>query len=230
MQGNDIKLSIGVILGSIVLVVGIVLVARVFDTPDSVATNETVGDATHVEGNPSSENTVVEFSDFQCPSCRAAYPELKRFVEAYKDQIRVVYRHFPLPQHQNSKPAAYAAEAASRQGKFWEAHDWLFDHQNEWAEATASAEYFYDKFGSDLGLEKEKFVIDYTSDEVRSAVQKDLEAANKLGANSTPTFFVNGKKQSGVMAFDDLVKQTNVTAVTTAPTAAAPTETVTPAP
>ncbi|NTV30522.1 thioredoxin domain-containing protein [candidate division WWE3 bacterium] len=228
MQGNDIKLSLSVILGSILLVAAIVFVARVFDRPDIVAVDQTVGESRPTQGNSNATTTIVEFSDFQCPSCKAAQPIVDKFMSDYRDQVKLVFRHFPLPQHQNSNAAAYAAEAADHQGKFWEVHDWLFTNQSTWSAVEVSGEYFYDKFGADLGLNKDQFLADYVSNDVRSVVDSDRSAANSLKVNSTPTFFINGKRFSGVTSYDDFVSASGVTPIAPTQTIDVPQESVAP--
>ena len=212
MEGSNLKLSIGVIVGSLVLIGGIVFAATALEKPTQVDVAETVGtvEGTNTQGNPESEIVIVEFSDFQCPACGAAFPEVKEFVEQYADQVQFVYRHFPLPQHGNARPAAYAAESAGRQGRFWEVHDWLFENQNTWSDATVDAEYFYDQLSEELELDRDRFVSDYQSNEVRDKVALDAADARGLGVNSTPTFFINGQKQSGVISYDQLVELTGV--------------------
>lgn len=210
-MSNEIKLSIGVIIGSLLLIAGIVFLARLVDTPDQVEVQETIGSAQHFKGNRDADITIVEFSDFQCPSCKAADPVIAQFVEDYGDQVNFVYRHFPLPSHDNARPASYASVAAGQQDKFWEVHNWLFENQMSWGEAEVDAEYFYDEFGEELALDREKFIQDYASDSVREIVSDDLAAGRALGVNATPSFFINGEKHAGVLSYDELVELTGVT-------------------
>src|SRR3989338_1671927 len=87
-----------------------------------------------IKGNPSSAVTLFEYSDFQCPACAAQYPLVKQVAEEFGEQIRIVYRHYPLTSiHRNAEEAAYAAEAAGKQGMFWEYHDILFEEQGSWS-------------------------------------------------------------------------------------------------
>lgn len=144
----------------------------------------------HVFGNSVSTITLVEYSDFQCPACRAAEPFVKDLQKDYGNRIRLVYRHFPLPQHQNAKAGAYAAEAASVQGKFWEMHDMLFDNQDAWAELPdPSAEFI--KYATTLGLNIEQFKKDSAASAIKDRVARDLNAGTAIGINSTPTFYLN---------------------------------------
>src|SRR3989344_2713566 len=98
----------------------------------SAVTVDAVSAEDWLKGNRDAQVVLIEYSDFQCPACAFYYPLLKNLTEEFGDKIAMVYRHFPLPNHQNAKPAAYAAEAAGRQGKFWEMHDMVFENQEEW--------------------------------------------------------------------------------------------------
>lgn len=211
---DDIKLSVGVIAGTLVLLAGIVLVVRLIDAPTDLNVNDTIGPRRNVIGSPEAPNVIVEFSDFQCPACAAVDRDVRGFIEEFGSSVSLEYRHFTLPQHANALPSAYAAEAAGNQGKFWEAHNWLFDNQSVWEDETTSAEYFYAQFGSSLGLDEERFVKDYNSDEVRQKVADDTSAASRLRLDSTPTFFINGKKQVGGINREGLIKLLGLTVTT----------------
>ena len=163
-----------------------------------------------VKGSPESKNILVEYSDFQCPACKSYHPMVKKLLEDHTDNVRVVYRHFPLPQHQNAKPAAYASEAAGQQGKFWEMHDVLFEHQEEWAEAGNAQDLFV-QYAASLGLDLERFKQERDSSAVKEQVEKDYDSGIINGINSTPTFFFNGQKiqPRSYKDFVDLVKKSS---------------------
>jgi protein-disulfide isomerase len=132
--------------------------------------------------------TIVEFSDYQCPYCAKAEPLVKSFVDVYPKNSRVVFKHFPLVSiHPNAMPAALAAAAAQKQGKFWEMHELLFANQHK-----LGAEQ-YNQFAKQLGLNVDKFEADMKSDEIKAAVQEDVKLAQQVGVRGTPTIFVNGK-------------------------------------
>ncbi len=152
----------------------------------------TVRQGDWVKGKQSAPVTVIEYSDFQCPACAAYYPLLKDLAAAYPEDVRVVYRHFPLLSiHANARLAAEAAEAAGEQGKFWEMHDLLFDRQSEWSEQrNASASFI--AYAKQLGLDEKRFESDMKSDRVRSRVSDSLAGADQLGLRGTPSFFLNG--------------------------------------
>lgn len=146
----------------------------------------------HTKGN----GTVIlmEYSDFQCPACASYSPAVKQLINDFPDQIKFVYRHFPLYQiHKNAKGASYAAESASNQGKFWEMHDLLFANQSSWGESN-DPEPLFREYAKSLTLNEETFVNDMKNKELRAGVDKDLMEGTSLGVNSTPTFFINGNK------------------------------------
>lgn len=144
--------------------------------------------------------TLVEFSDFQCPACGAFYPLVKQLEEEFKGKLKVVYKHYPLPQHQYALKAAEASEAAGAQGKFWEYHDLLFENQNDLSVGNLK------KLANDLGLNIEQFNNDLDSGKYASTVSEDIKLGNKLNVNSTPTFYLNGKKLI-LRNADDLKKE-----------------------
>jgi len=139
--------------------------------------------------------TVVLFSDFQCPFCSRVEPTLKELEEAYPGQVRVVWKHQPLPFHPNARPAALAAEAAREQGKFWQMHAKMFAAQ---AELSPTA---YEKWAREIGLDVGRFkaAIGASSGEARIAA--DQAQANEVGANGTPTMFFNCRQVVGALPF-----------------------------
>lgn len=142
--------------------------------------------------------TVVEFSDFQCPACKAASPLLKVLRTAHPGQIEFVFRAYPLVQiHQNALLAAQAAEAAGKFDLFWKYHDVLFEKQEQWADLSSDeAKERMIQYAIDLGIEKDSFTKELNSDTVISAVQSDINLGNEINVSATPTFFVNGQQVS----------------------------------
>lgn len=148
----------------------------------------------HVEGNASSTVIIVEYSDFQCPACRTYYFAVKELMAEYGGRVAMVYRHFPLINlHANAEFAARAAEAAGKQGKFWEMHDLLFEKQDEWAKA-ANVQLMFESYAKLLGISVEQFKTDWASQEVKDLVRAQRLNATKLGLQGTPSFFVNGEQ------------------------------------
>ncbi|HAT68757.1 MAG TPA: hypothetical protein DCS20_04035 [Candidatus Yonathbacteria bacterium] len=136
---------------------------------------------------------LVEYSDFQCPACGMYYPIIEKIVADNKDTLAFTYRHFPLGQHKNALPAAYAAEAAGLQGKFWEMHEMIFKSQSEWSEID-TAEATFEGFATELGLDIARFKTDRDAQTTKDAVAHDKETGLRSGVNSTPSFYLNGKK------------------------------------
>jgi len=153
---------------------------------------------------------LVEYSDFQCPACGAYYPLLKKLVEEYGSEFTFVYRHFPLQQHLNAIPTASASEAAGKQGKFWEMHSLIFNHQQEWSAAGNINEILLG-YADSLRLDIEQFKNDLRSAEVKDKVGNDYRGGINAGVNSTPTFFLNGKKiqPRSYQEFIDLITKAN---------------------
>lgn len=147
----------------------------------------------HVVGNNKKGVTLVEYGDFQCPACGAYYPVIKQVMEKYNDDISFQFRNFPLSQiHPNARAAHRAAEAADKQGKFWEMYDLLYTNQKSWESLSDPVETF-NGYATQLGLNAEKYKQDYQSSEVNAIINADLAEGQKLQVNSTPTFILQGK-------------------------------------
>jgi protein-disulfide isomerase len=149
-------------------------------------------DATGPSRGPTSAKvTVVEFADFQCPYCAKASETVKKVAAEYADAVRVVFRHFPLPNHPNAPKAAEASACANEQGKFWEYHDHLFANMRELDETSLKAH------AVTLGLEVKPFVDCLESGRMKELVERDRKTGENLGVNGTPAFFINGLPLSG---------------------------------
>jgi len=162
---------------------------------EQVVMGQTVMSETdHIKGNRDSGVIIYEYSDFQCPAC-AYYETILRDVFSQKsDSFALVYRNFPLSQiHKNADVAAYAAEAAANQDKFWEMHDKLFDNQDAWAESRNPKDEFK-KYAEEIGLDIDQFESDMNSNEVKTRVDYDYVSAVSLKLDSTPTFILDDKK------------------------------------
>jgi len=143
------------------------------------------------EGPADAAVTIVEWSDFQCPFCTQAKDLVKQILEAYPKDVRFVFKNYPLPFHQQAMPAAKAAVAAGKQGKFFPMHDLLFENQR------ALAPEKYAEFAGKLGLNVEQFKKDMDSPEVAAQVTADMKEAGEVGVRGTPSFFINGKQPAG---------------------------------
>jgi protein-disulfide isomerase len=143
----------------------------------------------HIQGPDDAPVTLVEYGDFQCPHCGRAYPILKSIQKTMGDQLRFVYRHFPISEdHENAIPAAEASEAAAAQGKFWEMHDLLFEHQNRLDDKSLLG------YARQLGLDLDRFTQDMREHTYGERVKEDFSSGLRSGANGTPTFFINGDR------------------------------------
>lgn len=152
----------------------------------------TVNKNDHAQGNENSDLVIVEYGDYQCPYCGAAYPVLKALLKKFGDSVKFVFRNFPLSEmHQYAKAAAIAAEAANLQGKFWEMHDAIYENQGYLNEN------FLMKLAEQLNLNIPQFEKDLRKIELAEKVDSDFESGVMSGVNGTPSFFVNDKKFNG---------------------------------
>ena len=159
--------------------------------PDPASTYKVpVGDA-HVKGSPEALVTIVEWSDFQCPYCSRVTPTMEQLTKEYGDELRVAFKHNPLGFHPRAKPAALAAEAAGRQGKFWEMHDKLFENQKALTDENFIA------WAGELGLDVETFKKDLADPALDKKATAHQQQGMAVGARGTPAFFVNGRFLSG---------------------------------
>ena len=138
---------------------------------------------------------IIEFSDFQCPYCARAVPTIKQVIDEYGDQVRVVFRDFPLNFHANAQKAAEAGECADDQGMFWEMHDRMFEDQGALDPASLKT------LAGDLGMDTDEFSSCLDSGKYADEVQQDFLDGQKAGVTGTPAFYVNGIKLSGAKPF-----------------------------
>ena len=195
-----------------------------------------IGD--NVFGNKTSKVMLVEYGDFQCPGCGSAHPTVKALSEKYKDQLAFVFRNFPLTQiHPNARAAAAAAEAAGKQGKYWEMHNLLYESQDEWSSASNKDRVnLFSGYAAQVGLNKDDFMkaLDEQTDSINKKINFDVALGRKLGVSATPTFYLNGKQlKSEEYNGQEALEKTLLKAfkdagievpATTATTEAAPTE------
>ncbi len=144
--------------------------------------------------------TIIEISDFQCPFCSRAFNTLEEIRKEYPKDLRVVFVNQPLPFHQNAKPAAIAAIAAHRQGKFWEMYAKLFSNQQQLSDEN------YKKWAQEVGCDMKKFEADLKNPDVAKQVDRDQAVANALGVHGTPGFFINGVNVSGAQPKENFKK------------------------
>jgi len=139
--------------------------------------------------------TIVEWSDFQCPFCNRVSPTLVQIREEYGDRVQFVFKHMPLSIHPQAVGAHAAAEAAHRQGRFWDMHDRLFENQRDLRAETLAG------YAIEMGLDMDQYKSDVEGEEVAKRISDDLEQAQKLGVTGTPSFFINGRFLSGAQPF-----------------------------
>jgi protein-disulfide isomerase len=150
-----------------------------------------VGARDHALGSKTAPVTLVEYGDYQCPYCLQAYPILNELMEEMGDRLRLVFRNFPITTaHPNAQHAAEAAEAAGTQGKFWEMHDWLYEHQPRLEDEDLL------QYAAEIGLEPARFTREFEEHAFATRVREDFMSGVKSGVNGTPTF-INGIRHEG---------------------------------
>lgn len=192
---TETKVFIGIIL-STVLIIGAALIF--FSQPSPTFSKEDLIPAGSFSLGPKEAKVfLVEFSDFQCPSCKTAKTYVDQLTNTYQDKLLFTYRHYPLAQHQFALKAAYAAEAAGEQGKFWEMYNYLFSNQEKLSDETITAGVKL------LGLNLVNYDNAVKSEKIKNKIARDLADGNKFGVDGTPTFYLNGKKLN-LSSFADL--------------------------
>ena len=144
----------------------------------------------HVRGKADALVTIEEFGDFQCPPCSMMSGVLEKAEEEYRGRVRMIFHHFPLPNHAHAREAAIVAEAAGMQGRFWEMHDLLYREQAAWANAIETPSLF-DSYAGKVGLDMERFKKDLRDPAVAARVEGDHKLGASRGVTSTPTLFLN---------------------------------------
>jgi protein-disulfide isomerase len=151
-----------------------------------------VGPRDHVQGPEAAAVTLVEYGDFECPYCAAAHIIVKKIQEVMGDQLRFVFRHFPLTQvHPHAESAAEASEAAGAQGRFWEMHDLLYENQPRLDGVHLVG------YAEGLGLDTKRFVRELEDEIHHERVRQDFMSGVRSGVNGTPAFFINGVRYDG---------------------------------
>jgi protein-disulfide isomerase len=160
--------------------------------------------ADHLIGAEHAPVTVVEYGDFECPNCKQAAPAVKLLLERFPQRVRAIFRHFPLQEvHPHALAAAEAAECAGGQGKFWEMHDLLFEHQDHLKLHDLQG------YAQRLQLDMARFTAEMDDHVYLQRIREQTEGAHRSGARGTPTFFVNGRLQDvsfGIRSLFDAVE------------------------
>jgi protein-disulfide isomerase len=156
----------------------------------SIAANPGGG---HVRGKATAPVTLVEFGDYECPSCGYYYPMVEEVLRRYPDKVKLEFHHYPLIQmHAHALAAAMAAEAAGDQGKYWEMHDLLYKNQAQWARNPNPESQFL-AYAADLGLDANKFMRSLKSPDVERRILEDIQRGSIAKVEGTPTFYINGQ-------------------------------------
>ena len=148
--------------------------------------------------------TLVEFLDFECEACGAAFPGVEKLRKEYDGRLTYVIRYFPIQSHSNANNAALAVQAAANQGKLEQMYVKMYEMQKQWAEQQESKASVFEGFASELGLDMAKFKADVASPETQKRVDTDQQDGVALGVQGTPTFFLNGEKFEGQPTYEGL--------------------------
>ena len=155
----------------------------------------------HIQGAPNAAVTLVEYGDYQCPYCGAAYPIVKRVQQSIGEPLRFVFRNFPLTQmHPHAEFAAELAESAGSHGKFWEMHDFIYEHQSSLDQPEVFLRFGQERLGLDTGV-LENAIAQHTFLE---RIRDDFMSGARSGVNGTPTFYIDGVRHDGSFDFETL--------------------------
>jgi protein-disulfide isomerase len=161
-----------------------------------------VGDRDHVQGPPGAKITLLEFGDYQCPYCGEAYGIVKRVQAKYQEDLRFVFRNFPLTEiHPRAEVSAEIAEAAAAQGKFWEMHDFIYEHQPHLSDVN----FFLQYAEKNLGLDAKRMGEEISTHHYLPRIREDFSTGVRSGVNGTPTFFINDLRHNGDYQFETFV-------------------------
>ena len=151
-------------------------------------------DPPHVLGPADAPIKIEEFGDFECPPCGIFHPILEQMKAEFGDKLQITFREFPLvPTHQHALAAASAAEAAGLQGKFWEMHDLLYEHQSDWKKEF-DVRPIFEGYAKQIGVDVERYKRDMNGDLVAQRIFADGKRGHSLGVKGTPTVFMNGRE------------------------------------
>ncbi|MCX7996596.1 MAG: DsbA family protein [Patescibacteria group bacterium] len=213
MDKNKIFITIASVAGLFVFMVAAYLMTSRSQQPEeAVALLQTIPAGAQTKWAKDGKHTLIKFSDYQCPACAFAHDFVKG-LDSDPDitgNIKFVYMHFPLIGiHPFANDAAFAAEAAGKQGKFFEMSDMIFENQQTWS-SGGDAKGTFRKYAEDLGLNMEQYDTDVASNEIKTKVAEDAARGAQAGVNGTPTFFLDGRRVNvrSYDAFRKLLKET----------------------
>ena len=157
-------------------------------------------DRDHIQGPNDAPIKLVEYGDYECPYCGEAYPIVKGIQESLGRRLCFAFRNFPLANaHPNAEHAAEAAEAAHEQGRFWEMHDLLYEHQDALADEDLA------QYALDLGLDARRLISEVQAQAHASRIREDFRSGAHNGVNGTPSFFINGARYDGSVDVEELL-------------------------
>jgi protein-disulfide isomerase len=160
----------------------------------------------HFRGPEDAKITLVEFGDYQCPSCAAYHPFVKEILNRYPKQVRLEFHHFPLISiHPNSMAASKAAEAAGLQGHYWEMHDALFEYQPSWSTRPDPKPAFA-SIANNIGINGTILTQSMDNPQLQDRILKDVEQGNTVGIQAVPTFFIDGQQVHINLSMEDFVQ------------------------
>lgn len=155
-------------------------------------------------GSADSPVVLIEYGDFQCPGCGALFPALQQVKQEFSQDLAFIFRHFPLSNiHPNAMAAHRAAEAAAKQGKFWEMHDMLFTRQQQWS-TVSNAPATFAAYAEELGLNMDQYSSDVASQEVFDIISRDLDSGKQVDVTGTPTLLINGERVATPSSIEEL--------------------------
>ncbi len=158
-----------------------------------------VSEKDHIQGTKEAPVTLVEYGDYECPFCATAHPLIKKLQNHFKKDLRFVFRNFPLREiHSHAEGAAEAAEFAASQGKFWQMHDSIYEHQSDLSLESLQEQ------ALELGLDPKDIEVAILSQQFEDKIQSDFMGGVRSGVNGTPNFFINGKRYEGKPLFADM--------------------------
>ncbi|WP_413320198.1 thioredoxin domain-containing protein [Agrococcus sp. 1P02AA] len=195
-MSKNAAVSIAAVVGAFLLIIGVaLLVVRPWESAGASADDvELIDESTHVLDDAGADAPqLVEFFDYECPTCGQFHPVIEDLRERYEGQVTFAVRYFPLSGHENAVPAAAAAEAAAQQGEFEAMHDRILETQAEWA-GTEDAAATFRSYAEELGLDLAAYDAALTAEATADRIAHDFDAGVEAGVTQTPTFFLDGER------------------------------------
>ncbi|HSA83386.1 MAG TPA: thioredoxin domain-containing protein [Patescibacteria group bacterium] len=209
-MSNEVKTLIGIAVVTIAIVVGAAFLVGGKASPTAETqplteeqTQKLIREDSYSKGAKNAKITIVEFGDYQCPACRDTYPIVEQILKEYPNDIKFVFREFPLPSHQHARLAANAAQAAGAQGKYYDMYGSLYQTQTEWT-TTKDPMSLFETYAKNIGLDVEQFTQDVKDKKYDDKVQEGINDGYAVGVQATPTFFINGEYIRGGLPYDQL--------------------------